>query len=426
MRVCLSFVGTGELKPARYTCGEQVCDSFVVQAALAEFFRPEKIILFVTEKACRENLDTVRSALHEYPCTVTVIDIPAGKTEQEIWEIFSIISHTTQPDDEILLDITHAFRFLPFLAFITALYLREISEGTLSGIVYGAYEAGEDITDETGLKRRTAPVFNLTSYITLMDWILAVRSFVTFADARGIESMIAAACTNKTTQADAIVPDQSLEDLQTLAQSLHRFTASVQLAQPADSMASARQVMRELARTRLKENAIPPPVMPVLEKIEVISPFAETGSGSCWETIQKQQALITYQVEKGLYIQAAEMAREWMVSAIICFLGLGTYLYSETVRTEAEDTLRLLNRHAHQKGNKKITSHLRRIENIAGWERLGAIWRAITITRNDLAHCGMRENHEDALNLEKRIMQIPDQLAVFWEILRSHHSQMKK
>jgi CRISPR-associated DxTHG motif protein len=190
MRKCLSFVGTGELKPARYTLNGSLCDTTVIQKALAEFYHPDMITLFVTGKAKTNNLSTVITSLSEHPHTL--IDIPDGRTESELWEIFDKISHAVGPDDEILLDITHAYRFMPFLAFLTALYIREVTGATLWGVVYGAYEAGEDFCDHTGQTRRISPISDLTSFITLVDWMMAVRSFVSFADARGMQAMVTA------------------------------------------------------------------------------------------------------------------------------------------------------------------------------------------------------------------------------------------
>jgi len=55
-----------------------------------------------------------------------MVDIPDGKDEDELWKIFSIIVDEVQPGDEILFDITHGFRSLPFIAFLTVAYLKEV------------------------------------------------------------------------------------------------------------------------------------------------------------------------------------------------------------------------------------------------------------------------------------------------------------
>jgi hypothetical protein len=62
------------------------------------------------------------------------------------------------------------------------------------------------------------------------------------------------------------------------------------------------------------------------------------------------------------------------------------------------------------------------MEKIAGWERLGAIWRAITITRNDLAHCGKRETMMMHSHW-KNDSADPDQSPSFLGDTQAHHSR---
>ena len=44
------------------------------------------------------------------------IFIPKGQSEQEIWEIFQIVYDRLKSGDEVIFDITHAFRSIPMLA----------------------------------------------------------------------------------------------------------------------------------------------------------------------------------------------------------------------------------------------------------------------------------------------------------------------
>jgi len=407
MRKCLSFVGTGELKPARYTLNGSLCDTTVIQKALAEFYHPDMITLFVTGKAKTNNLSTVITSLSEHPHTL--IDIPDGRTESELWEIFDKISHAVDPDDEILLDITHAYRFMPFLAFLTALYIREVTGATLWGVVYGAYEAGEDFCDHTGQTRRISPISDLTSFITLVDWMMAVRSFVSFADARGMQAMVTASRIPGSISSP--YPDTDpYETLTHLADSLRQFTAGIQLARPIEAANSGIEVMKHLANVRNKIHADFPALNPVLEKINEMPPFAQTRSSSpSWSTLESQLAIISYQVEKGLYLQAAELAREWMVSAVICHQGLFSSWLKETVRTDAEEALHALTIRKNRK-NYKSSPMVRRLEQITGWEKIANTWQKISRVRNDLAHCGMRETRKDAKTLENNVLAIPGEL----------------
>ena len=413
---CLSFVGTGPLNPARYTYQNMTCDSNIIQKALTDFFHPDTITLFVTGKARERNLSYVINSL-DCP-SVSVIDIPSGNSEKEMWDIFTIIAREVAADDNILLDITHSFRFLPFLAFLTSLYIREVTGGTISGILYGAYESGEDIFDNTGEKRRISPVINLTSFITLVDWMMAVRSFVSFADARGIRNMIQNHTRSAAIQ-EQTDPETSLdENIMQFAESLHTFTSSVQLARSIEGTYAASRVLKDLNHVQTKIASEIPPLGPVLGKISGLQSYAGIiSSMSCWEHLEKERAIITYQVHNGLYLQAAELAREWMVSAVICSAGFGAKKLKENIRNEAETALHsLVRKMKHQ--HYPVTGIIKRLEKKEGWEEVAIIWISITHIRNDLAHCGMNEVFGDSRTLEKQVCEIPEKLKRFFEIIR--------
>jgi len=93
--------------------------------------------------------------------TLRPISIPDGKDEAEIWGIFETLTQNVNEGDSIVFDITHAFRSIPFLAMIAVSYLRAAKGIELNAIVYGAYDARID---------DKSPVFNLTPFVTLLDW----------------------------------------------------------------------------------------------------------------------------------------------------------------------------------------------------------------------------------------------------------------
>ena len=50
-------------------------------------------------------------------------------------------------------------------------------------MVYGAFEARETIHLESGKEISQAPVFDLTRFVSIFDWMAGVRSFLHHADA---------------------------------------------------------------------------------------------------------------------------------------------------------------------------------------------------------------------------------------------------
>ena len=62
---------------------------------------------------------------------------------------------------------------------------------------------------------------------------------------------------------------------------------------------------------------------------------------------------------------------------------------------------------------------VKRLERINEWVKIADTWQKIARIRNDLAHCGMRENRADTKTLESNILAIPEDLEVFYQKLRS-------
>ena len=115
---------------------------------------------------------------------VVHIPIPEGADEKELWEIFNIVVDQIQDNDRVLFDITHGFRSLPFLTFLALAYVRNVKSGVeIERVIYGAYEAVERSNPRK-------PVFDLTPFVGLLDWLGAVTMFQRTGDARPIAELL--------------------------------------------------------------------------------------------------------------------------------------------------------------------------------------------------------------------------------------------
>ncbi|MCS7311715.1 MAG: TIGR02221 family CRISPR-associated protein, partial [Acidobacteria bacterium] len=152
----LSFLGITKYKVTTYVWQEgdeeRSYETRLFPEALVHIFRPECLVVFVTSAVKNgENFSTLHERLNTM---LKPVDIPEGKTKEELWEIFDRCVEAVQEGDEILLDVTHAFRSLPLLVFAVAAYLRRTKKVTIRHIVYGAYEARDD--------QGRSPIFDLT------------------------------------------------------------------------------------------------------------------------------------------------------------------------------------------------------------------------------------------------------------------------
>jgi CRISPR-associated Csx2 family protein len=72
---------------------------------------------------------------------ITDLNIPDGKDETEIFEIFEILANEIDEGDELYLDLTHGFRYLPMLLLVMSNYLKTNKKVTIAHISYGNYES---------------------------------------------------------------------------------------------------------------------------------------------------------------------------------------------------------------------------------------------------------------------------------------------
>jgi len=124
-------------------------ESHYVQYSILELLQkqgvvPDKIIVLTTQEAYENNWiknikanndSGLESILKEFcqssGAEARNIMIPAGKNEEELWEMFNVVLNCIDEGDEIILDITHSFRYIPMLTFIVLIYARIVKKCTI-------------------------------------------------------------------------------------------------------------------------------------------------------------------------------------------------------------------------------------------------------------------------------------------------------
>ena len=104
------------------------------------------------------------------PCQINPINIPDGKNEHEIWDIFEIIFDSLENDDELYFDLTHGFRYLPMLVLVLGNYAKTLKNIKVHHISYGNFEARNSENE--------APIIKLNTLSTLQDWSSASNVYL--------------------------------------------------------------------------------------------------------------------------------------------------------------------------------------------------------------------------------------------------------
>lgn len=189
-KVLISFLGTGRYGKCRYFFNEsdknlpptRYIQESILRIFCSDFSNNDVAYFFVTDLADKKNWQNNLEINEEEGLETCLKKIPFssyikkpiidGKNEKEIWEIFSVISNEIRENDEIIIDITHAFRFLPMLNIVLCDYLKFVKNIKVKGIYYGNYDSRDDLGN--------APIVNLTSFSILQDWTNGANDFIKY------------------------------------------------------------------------------------------------------------------------------------------------------------------------------------------------------------------------------------------------------
>lgn len=207
-KLFISFLGTGFYGPCTYfdDKGSYTRTRFIQQATLEQigarvWAKPDAVRFFVTEKAFEENWDKSRKTrpnrngevepyirleeviggMHLQADVKAVTGIPVGNSTEEMWEIFGRVYDEMEEGDELYIDLTHAFRYLPMLVLVLSNYAKFLKNVTVRHLSYGNYE-GRD-------KDGRAPIVDLLPLTKLQDWTTVAADFLNNGYADGLQRM---------------------------------------------------------------------------------------------------------------------------------------------------------------------------------------------------------------------------------------------
>lgn len=398
-RVYISFLGTNDYLSCTYFHEEdEIQDIRFVQEATLNFFcktwKPEdRIVIFTTEEANRKNW---QDNGHGHPCKglescikdlnldaqITPVPIPAGKSEAEIWNIFRIVYELLHPNDEVIFDITHAFRSIPMLAIVILNYAKVMKNITLKGIYYGAFEVLGSIRDaqKIPLSERRVPILDLTAFDQLMEWSFAVDRFLKAGDAHQVSSLA-----EKSVKPALMVTkgqDTAAKTIRNMAKNLEEFTKTL-------STCRGRNI--SMATTRLKQNInqcqgleLIQPFKPIFDRIkDQIDPF----SG---DPIADGIQAAKWCLEHNLVQQGYTIFQETLISYFIIKINEEPEGINREIATQAAkiylDNLPVAQWKSLARTHEKTTRKF--LEFYRTKDELIKIYRNLSGDRNDLNHAG--------------------------------------
>ena len=134
--------------------------------------KPNRAIAVVTEKVLKAKSwcifrDGIKSEIGPDCCLP--IKISDGSSADDIQEILKQVAEQVPEGADLTLDVTQGLRYLPFIFYALALYLKSLRDVTILGAYYGMVEGGEPDA--------VKPIVDLQPLLELPEWFHAVRMF---------------------------------------------------------------------------------------------------------------------------------------------------------------------------------------------------------------------------------------------------------
>lgn len=133
-------------------------------------------MLALIDAVAQETVTPELLAVHEQRLTeklgipVQCLLISYARDEAEQAAILTDLATHLQPDEEVILDVTHAFRHLPMLALVAARYLARVRGVQVQEVYYGAFGMPSGQAGET-------PVLRLSTMLHMLDWVDALAVY---------------------------------------------------------------------------------------------------------------------------------------------------------------------------------------------------------------------------------------------------------
>lgn len=422
-KVFLSILGNGFYENCNYywqTRDQYSKQRFVQKACvdllLNDWNENDQILLFLTNAAYKNNWNqSIHKRVNkdgkeeDYQGLENLLPqaktqpIPDGKTTEEIWAIFDAIYNSLQENDEVHLDITHSFRYLPMLLLVLLNYAKYLKNITLKRITYGNYEARDN--------DNFAPIMDLTAFSELQDWSIAANDFINFGQVTKIAELtdkrIAVVLKNKG------YIEESAKLLKGIKNELINFATDIQTCRGQNIISNASVIKVHQYLEKL-QNEIIKPLNPILDKLKNRIKNFKTNN------ILNGLTAVEWCIDNGLIQQGITILQETAINYTASKLNvdmqnpdireaISSGFYILSVKTKEEDWDEKC------KKNKDIIEQMLSTKTIA---ELKKPYERLRTIRNDINHNGMRKDSKNGSEFKKLLEK---SLTQFREIIKDAH-----
>lgn len=420
-RVFLSVLGVAFYETCRYRKDDFTgSETLFVQKSLLEYLQQQEnwggendlVLMLLTDLARKNNWDKnlktrfcaklqqevayqgLEKILLDMNLSYQDIAIPDGKDSDQMWEIFEIIFDKLQEGDELYLDITNSFRYLPMLLVVLVNYAKLLKNVKVKAIFYGNYEARDK-------ESNIAPIMDLLPLSVLQDWTLAASDYLRYGQVEKLFEL----------SESSLLPILRNTETRTKdAEKLRSFVTKLK------EMVEERTTCRGYAIVGSKNVRKLKCTASEIQKVTIVQlrPIFEKIKQSLNDFDAKENVLNCIKAAKWccankLYQQATTMLEEGLGTFLCCHYQLDYRKMANrdaifgciSIKTQNKDT-------EEKKPNKELVEKILADDSVWGNKAFVTILQKIVELRNDYNHAGFKKNPFSAKKVIEKIEELLD------------------
>lgn len=379
--ICL--LGTGTYAECRYAWEGTIAGPgrfaplLEIELLSAQGMSCAEVHALFTDESARMHEEAFRAELvARYPeVSLASQLIPRGGSRREIEQVYQIVVDLVRglpSEHAVVVDVTHGFRSLGLIVVSALRFAVMAPPRHIEAILYGAFEA----RDEGGV----APVFDLSTLLTLDGWAAAARDFARSYDTAGLAELI------EQRRKEIKAKRSDVTNLEALGSALRSGL-------PLEAGIKASRLLHSGLTQRITSLA-PPAKMVATQLEDVLRQLALTSGtnrkGDILLTpaeLRRQEALIDNALAQRDLGRALRLAREYLINRVL------------HTRDCEQNWLKVYNRN-------RAANDLKSFARLAStsnqtWDAV----RTIMEDRNALAHCGFDGDVVDLARAEEEFAE---------------------
>ena len=356
--------------------------------------RPNRVLALCTKVAKATTWPTLADGVRTIlGIEAEPLDIPDGRTEDEIRQIVEIAAAAFPEGVKLTLDLTHGYRNIPFITYALALYLKSLRGIEIRGAYYGMVEGFDRDSKEP------RPIVDLRSLLELPEWFHAVRVFRETGSTGPLAGLMRGLRSES---------PQSIE-VDAIVTSLEKMSFTYEAGLPVELAYAAEQVASSFAKGLPTTATTQIPLADQVSQLlidscqifqtkavdhEVLSKKKEaewkSDIAADDDELHRQANLIDLYLSRSQLPLALGMMREWVVSLLLARTGRGAKWLDASwngTRSTAERRLGALAALQRDKTG-RTASGITLTEEQKAW---AIFWNQLADLRNELHHHGMKK-----------------------------------